>query len=50
MRLAFPAGMVVQIAVLYELDNYDTGWWIFQNHVYYHEVAIYQFNTTSVAA
>jgi len=46
-RISFAGGLVVQLAMLYEIDNYDTGWWVFQKHVYYHVVGIYKFNTTS---
>ena len=45
LRLYFGANQVVQIAILYEIHNYDNGWWIFQNHRYYHNIGIYCFET-----
>ena len=47
LRIYIPAGNTVKIAILYEIDNYDDGWWIFQQHHYHHVAGIYQFNTTN---
>lgn len=49
LRITFPAGRYVQVAMLYELDNYDTGWWIFQQHIYYHVGGFYSFYTAPIA-
>lgn len=45
LRVAFEVNRYVQIAMLYEVDNFDNRW-LFKNHEYYHNVGIYSFYTT----
>ena len=40
--------LYVQIAILYEVHNWDNGWWLWQNNWYYHNIGIYTFHTTSL--
>ncbi|MBR6055794.1 MAG: hypothetical protein IKP56_01185 [Bacilli bacterium] len=46
LQIQFSAGLYVQLAILYEIHNWDNGWWIFQNHKYYHNIGIYSFRTS----
>ena len=46
LQIEFSGSLYVQIAVLYEIHNWDNGWWVFQNHRYYHNIGIYCFRTT----
>lgn len=46
LQIQFSAGLYVQLAILYEIHNWDNGWWVFQNHKYYHNIGIYSFRTT----
>lgn len=45
LRIAFDENMYVQVAILYEIHNYDDGWWIFQKHAHYRVMGIYNFRT-----
>lgn len=48
LRIAFGPNLYVQIAILYEVHNWDNGWWLWQNNWYYHNIGIYTFHTTSL--
>jgi hypothetical protein len=48
LEYSFEPGLVVQVATLMEIDNYDTGFWIWQKHHYYHNIGIYCFRTTDL--
>ena len=45
LQIQFSGSLYVQIAVLYEIHNWDNGWWAFQKHAYYHNIGIYCFKT-----
>lgn len=46
LRVNFQPNRYVQLAILYEIDNYDNGW-LFKKHKYYHTLGIYCFYTTN---
>jgi hypothetical protein len=46
LQIQFSGGLYVQLAILYEIHNWDNGWWVFQNHKYYHNIGIYSFRTS----
>lgn len=48
LRLPFGPNLCVQIAILYEVHNWDDGWWLWQHHSYFHNIGIYTFQTTSI--
>lgn len=46
LRIQFNENKYCQVVILYEVHNFDDGWWIFQNHEYYNVVGVYNFRTS----